>query len=146
MASLPPPGSDFEEEEEEHEDEAGADVENHTQTHVHAVEAQSQDPNSTAASSAHYLLPLLPRPPTSPCCGWRLPLRRPGWTGSSRERRGEQGVPGGQVGGSVVVSQELEDVVLVPNMDAVVLLMAGGAEGGAWPRGFGEQRVVTQRA
>lgn len=42
--------------------------------------------------------------------------------------------------------EETEDAVLVPNMDATPLLVAGGAEGGAWPRSFRKLRVITQRA
>lgn len=57
--------------------------------------------------------------------------------------RGE-GVFGGQVGGSVVVSKELEDVVLVPDVNAVFLLVAGRTEGGARPLGFREERVIAQ--
>lgn len=43
-------------------------------------------------------------------------------------------------------SEEEEDIVLVPDVDAVLLLVARGAEGGAWPRSFGEEGVVAQGA
>lgn len=56
-----------------------------------------------------------------------------------------QGVPGVQVGRTVVAAKEGEDVGMAPDVDAVALLVAGGAEGGAWPRRFGGDRVVTQR-
>lgn len=42
-------------------------------------------------------------------------------------------------------AEEEEDVVAVPDMDAVLLLVAGGAEGGARPRSLGEEGVVSQR-
>lgn len=44
------------------------------------------------------------------------------------------------------MSEEAENIFLVPHMDAIFLLVAGGAEGGAWPRSFREEGVVTQRA
>lgn len=140
MAEFPPLGSDFEEEEEQHEEEAGADVEKKTETHVHAGEAHAQNPDP-----APFLM-LLPLPPYSSCCWTLLPgLTGLNRTGSRREEWGGQGVPGGQVGRSVVMAEEGQDVVVVPNMDAMFLLMAGGAEGGAWPRSFGEERIVAQR-
>lgn len=43
-------------------------------------------------------------------------------------------------------SEEEEDVAMVPDVDAIFLLVAGGAEGGAGPRSFREEGVVTQRA
>lgn len=43
-------------------------------------------------------------------------------------------------------SEEEEDVVLIPDVDAVLLLVARGAEGGAWPRSFWEEGVVAQGA
>lgn len=45
-----------------------------------------------------------------------------------------------------MMSEEAQNVLLVPHVDAVFLLVAGGAEGGAGPRSFGEEGVVTQRA
>lgn len=169
VPELPPPGPDFEEEEEEHEEEAGADVQDHTQAHVDAVEAQTQDPNSpssssifsSSSSSSHpgvgHLLLLLP--PVSCVSGSRLRLLLPVlllrlaaqwgvgvWRRRSRESWGSEGVLGVEVGRSVVTPEEEEDVVLVPDVDAVFLLVAGGAEGGARPRRFGEEGVVTQGA
>lgn len=61
-----------------------------------------------------------------------------------RESWGSQGVFGGQVGGSVVLSEEEEDIVVIPDVDAIFLLVAGGAEGGARPRSFREEGVITQ--
>lgn len=168
MSEFPPPGSDFEEEEEEHEDEAGADVQNHAQTHVHAVETQTQNPNTTssmapplqnlhvllspqsrASGSWLWLLLSLPPPSSSSCCclvlRWGLDSLDRTRRSSSDERR-SQGVLWGQVGGSVVMSEEMKNVVLVPNVNAVFLLVAGGAEGGAWPRSFEEEGVIAQRA
>lgn len=43
-----------------------------------------------------------------------------------------------------MVSKELEDVVLVPDVNAVFLLVAGRTEGGARPLGFREERVIAQ--
>ena len=166
MSELPPPGSDSEEEEQEHEEEAGADVQNHTQTHVHAVEAQTQNPHATTCTAQNLLLLLAPR---SRLSGSRLRLLlgpalrhllrssscsalRPLLAGQnqirgrSREAWGGQGVSGGQVGGAVVTLEEMQDVGVVPHMDAVLLLVAGGAEGGAWPRSFGEEGVIAQGA
>lgn len=169
--SFPPPGSDFEEEEEEHEEEAGADVQDHTQTHVHAVKTQTQNPNTSSPASSpqaqnlpspqrglllsfpNWLLPLssfffssfsssfssvLLLRPTGLC---RIRIRR-----RSGEAWGSQGVFGGQVGGPVVLSEEEEDIVVVPDVDTIFLLVAGGAEGGARPRSFREEGVITQRA
>lgn len=153
MSELPPAGADSEEEEEQHEDEAGADVQDHTQTHVHAVETHTQDPNPTSCPPTslrrNFLLLLHP---WSRASGLRfqLLLGLPPRSSSScssvllwRLRR-SQGVFGRQVGGAVVMPEETKDVVLVPDVDAVCLLVAGGAEGGAWPRRFREEGVVTQ--
>lgn len=176
MSEFPPPGSDFKEEEEEHEEEAGADVQDHTETHVHAVKTKTQDPHTSSCSSFPHVPSHLPPPlhPVSLVSWsrfrllfsfllWLLPLSssssfssvlllRPAglyWIRVWRrcgESWGSQGVLGGQVGGCVVMSEKAEDVVLVPDVDAVFLLVAGGAEGGAWPRSFREEGVVTQRA
>lgn len=45
-----------------------------------------------------------------------------------------------------MLSEEEEDVAMVPDVDAIFLLMAGGAEGGAGPRSFREEGVVAQGA
>lgn len=45
-----------------------------------------------------------------------------------------------------MASEEEEHIVLIPDVDAVLLLMARGAEDGAWPRSFGEEGVVAQGA
>lgn len=45
-----------------------------------------------------------------------------------------------------MLSEEEEDVSVVPDVDAVLLLVAGGAEGGAGPRSFGEEGVVAEGA
>ena len=169
MSKLPAPGANFEEEEEQHEDEAGANVEDDTQTHVDTVEAQTQDPHPPSSPTsplpvAWHLAPVLTRLlPLGPACGSRillfpvsvsaliLWLSGPnrigiGVCGRSRGSWGGEGVFGGQVRGAVVTSKEAEDVVLVPDMDAVFLLVTGSAEGGARPRSFREKGVVTQRA
>lgn len=43
------------------------------------------------------------------------------------------------------MSEEEEDIVVIPDVDAIFLLVAGGAEGGARPRCFREEGVITQR-
>lgn len=45
-----------------------------------------------------------------------------------------------------MLSEEKEDVVMIPDVDAVFLLVAGGAEGGTRPGSFREEGVITQRA
>ena len=45
-----------------------------------------------------------------------------------------------------MLSQKEEDVVLIPDVDAIFFLVAGGTEGGARPRSFREEGVITQRA
>lgn len=42
--------------------------------------------------------------------------------------------------------KEMKDTVLIPGVDAALLLVAGGAEGRAGPRGFWVEGVITQRA
>lgn len=170
VSELPPPGSDFEEEEEQHEEEAGEDVQDHTQTHVHAVktQTQTQDPHSSPCSSSSTVPgqcpPLVSRARLWPLLSfllWLHPLSS-SYSSSSvlrlrpagmhrvwrwcRDLWGGQGVFRGQVGDSIVMSEEAKDIVLVPDMDAVFLLVAGGAEGGAGPWSFRKEGVITQGA
>lgn len=44
------------------------------------------------------------------------------------------------------MAEEEEHAILVPHVDAVLLLVAGGAEGGARPRSLGEEGVIAQGA
>lgn len=44
------------------------------------------------------------------------------------------------------MSKEEEDIVVIPYVDTIFLLMAGWAEGGAGPRSFREEGVITQGA
>lgn len=45
-----------------------------------------------------------------------------------------------------MLSKEEEDVIVIPHMDTIFLLVAGGAEEGAGPRSFREEGVITQGA
>lgn len=45
-----------------------------------------------------------------------------------------------------MVSEKVKNIVQVPHMDAILLFVAGGAEGGAGPLSFGEQGVIAQGA
>lgn len=142
MSEFPPPGSDFEEEEEEHEDETGGDVEDDTQRHVHAVKTHAQDPHSTPTSSPSnsFSSLLLVQSLVS---GFMMILSS--YSSSLLLLRWSQGVPGGEVGDAVVVTEEDEHVVLVPDVDTIFLLVTGGAEGGARPWSFREEGVITER-
>lgn len=44
------------------------------------------------------------------------------------------------------MAEEEEYAILIPHVDAVLLLVAGGAEGGARPRSLGEEGVIAQGA
>ena len=153
---LPASRADLEEEEEQHEHQAGADVQDQTQAHVHAGEAQ--DPASGGRVEPD-LGPLGP-PPVQHC------RRRPGGGllllqgldsalgflgGLGRRRRGGGQVAlrlgevaRGEVGRAVVLAEEGQDLLLVPGVDALLLLVTGGAEGGAGPGRLREHRVVAE--
>ena len=158
VLELPASRADLEEEEEQHEHQAGADVQDQTQAHVNAGEAQ--DPPSGAGVEPD--LGPLGSPPVQhhrrrPGGGLLLLLLQGldcalGFLGSlgRRQRGGGQvalrlgEVARREVAGSVVLSEEGQDLLLVPRVDALLLLVAGGAEGGAGPGRFGEHRVVTE--
>lgn len=163
VPELPASRADLEEEEEQHEHQARTDVEHQTQAHVHAGEPQDppsgsrMEPDRVLGSPALHLrhsschrrgpgsrqlwlaLPLLQCLDST--LGFLEDLRR---SRGGRVALGLREVARREVGGAVVSSEEGQHLLLVPGVDALHLLVAGGAEGRAGPGGFGERRVITE--
>lgn len=142
LSVFPPLRFEFEEEVEKHENQTGADIKDHTKTHVNAVKTQTQNPNTSFWTTSILFHNLV-----SSLRSWLLLkfqihlfiiflLLLLKWVKLRRLRRRFRRtyrVFGGQVGGSIVLSQEHKYIVPIPDMDTIFLLMTRGTEGGARP-------------